>query len=46
MPENKTQPTAARFSEFLDGVENDRRRSDAQSLAEMMKRVSGVEPRM
>jgi hypothetical protein len=46
MPENKTQPTPASVSEFLNGVENDRRRSDAQTLAEMMKRVSGVEPRM
>jgi hypothetical protein len=46
MPENKTKPTGASVSEFLDGVANGTRRQDARTLVAMMTRVTGAEPQM
>jgi hypothetical protein len=46
MPENKTKPTTASVTEFLNGVADDTRRRDAQTLVAMMAKVTGVEPRM
>ena len=46
MPENSMRPTGASVTGFLDGVENDTRRKDAQTLIEMMSRVTGAEPQM
>lgn len=46
MSENKTVETEASVTEFLEGVENETRRRDALALLELMREVSGVEPRM
>lgn len=46
MADNKTRPTEVDPRDFLDTVENPTRRSDAEVLLEMMKRVTGCEPRM
>lgn len=46
MAENKTSKTDASVDEFLDSVENDRRRQDAQTLVGLMERATGEEPRM
>lgn len=43
MPENKTQPTAASVTDFLDGL-TPRRREEAETLIELMREVSGHEP--
>jgi len=46
MAENKTQPTGASVDEFLDSVDDDRRREDARTLLELMGAATGEEPRM
>lgn len=46
MPENKTVETDASVADFLGGVENETRRRDGLALLELMREVSGVEPRM
>lgn len=46
MADNKTQPTDASVREFLDGVENETRRADAKQVLELMREVTGEEPRM
>lgn len=44
--ENKTKPTGVCVEEFLDTVENETRRADADVAIEMMTRLSGCEPKM
>lgn len=44
--ENKTRPTGASVTAFIDAVENDTRRRDARTLLAMMKKVTGEKPRM
>ena len=44
--ENKTRPTGADVSAFLDGVEPARRREDAFAVLDMMRRITGEEPRL
>ena len=46
MPEPKTRPTEASVIEFLDSVDNNRRREDAFALLELMRELTGEEPRM
>mgnify|MGYP001043423092 CR=1 FL=1 len=46
MAENKTRPTEASVEEFLNNVPNERRRRDSFQVLEMMREVSGEEPRM
>ena len=46
MAEQKTRPTEADVIEFLGNVDNDRRREDALALLELMREVTGEEPRM
>lgn len=46
MTEPKTKPTDASVQEFLGSVDNDRRREDGFALLEMMREVTGEEPRM
>ncbi len=41
MAENKTQPTKARVGDFLDSVDNPKRRADAKKVLAMMRRVTG-----
>jgi hypothetical protein len=44
--ELKTQKNQKSVKAFLDGVENDRRREDAQKVLEMMEEVTGEKPAM
>ena len=44
--DRKTRPTEANVAAFLDAVPDDRRRDDARSVLELMRTVSGAEPRM
>jgi hypothetical protein len=46
MAEIKTRPTDASVEEFLNNVTNARRREDGFKVLEMMREVSGEEPRM
>lgn len=45
MAENKTRPTKVSVDDFLATVE-ERRRKEAQTIIDMMRRVSGLEPVM
>lgn len=44
MAENKTRPTNASVTEYIDSVENGTRRKDAYVLLELMKKVTGEQP--
>ena len=46
MPEPKTQKNEASVEDFIDSVDNDRRRRDAHTVNEMMTRLSGEQPAM
>lgn len=46
MAENKTKPTEASVDEFIAGLENDRRRADAEIALEIYKEVTGLAPVM
>jgi hypothetical protein len=46
MSQNRTTATEADVVTFMAGVENDRRRGDAAVLLDIMRRVTGVDPRM
>jgi hypothetical protein len=41
MAENKTKPTTARVGDFLDTVDNRKRREDARKVLAMMRRATG-----
>ena len=44
--EIKTKETDASVEEFLNGVDDEQQRSDAFEVLEMMKQISGEEPKM
>ena len=46
MAENKTKPTRASVTAFLNTVENETRRRDANTINEMMTRITGEKPTM
>ena len=46
MPGQKTIENDASVEGFIAAVENDGRRADAAELLELMKRVTGLEPKM
>ncbi len=46
MAENKTKPTGVDPVDFVATVEHDTRRADTEVLLEMMRRVTGCEPKM
>ncbi|EYD72184.1 DUF1801 domain-containing protein [Limimaricola hongkongensis] len=46
MPENKTMPTGASVSAFLDAVTPERKREDAQALDALFREVTGYVPQM
>jgi hypothetical protein len=46
MAELKTKPTGESVKAFLDGIPDKSRRADCYTVLGMMKRVTGVEPRM
>jgi hypothetical protein len=46
MAELKTKQTEARVSAFLDAVENEQRRADCRTVLNLMRAVTGEEPKM
>ncbi len=46
MADNKTRPTSASVEDFIAGIENARRRSDALVALEMYKEITGLPPVM
>lgn len=42
----KTAPNDRSVEAFLEGIEDEKRRQDCFTLLELMKEVTGVEPRM
>ncbi len=44
--ENKTKPTRASVTAFINAVENDMRRRDAKTVLAMMKKITGDKPKM
>jgi len=46
MAENKTKPTAKSVPEFLEQIENPKRKADCLSISALMEKLSGSEPKM
>ena len=46
MAENKTKATEASVDAFIEAVPDETRRTDARTILELMKRITGDEPRM
>jgi hypothetical protein len=46
MAENKTKPTSASVDDFIAGIENPRRRTDALTALRIYKKVTGLPPVM
>jgi hypothetical protein len=46
LAENKTKKTEASVDDFLNSIENDSRREDAEVVGAMMERVTGEPPKM
>ncbi|MEZ5344381.1 MAG: DUF1801 domain-containing protein [Pyrinomonadaceae bacterium] len=44
--ENKTQKNNASVKDFLDSIEDERKRKDAKEIAKMMRKASGKNPKM
>jgi hypothetical protein len=46
MAELKTKPTSESVVEFLNGIEDEKKRKDSFAILELMKEVTGEEPKM
>jgi hypothetical protein len=46
MAELKTKKTENSVADFLNGIENERKRQDCFRLLELMQRVTGLEPKL
>jgi hypothetical protein len=46
MAENKTTPNDQDVEQFLNSVNDERKRKDSFTILELMKQVTGIEPRM
>ena len=46
MAENKTKPTEKSAAEFIAALPNAARRKDCETIAKMMKRVTGTPAKM
>lgn len=46
MAKNKTTETAVSVTDFLSKIENEQRRNDSFELIEMLKKLTGFEPKM
>jgi hypothetical protein len=46
MPENRTKPTTASVTAYIDALTDPIRRSDAKELIQLMRRVSGEKPKL
>src|ERR1041385_9228830 len=46
MAKNKTTPNDLSVEQFLNSVEDERKRKDSFTILELMKQVTGMEPKM
>ncbi len=46
MAENKTKPTAKSVPEFLEQIENPKRKADCLNIAAFMEKLTGSKPKM
>jgi hypothetical protein len=46
MADNKTTPNDLNVEQFLNGIEDERKRKDSFAILELMKQVTGLEPKM
>jgi hypothetical protein len=46
MAENKTQPTSKSVPEFLDRIEDPKRKTDCIAIAALMEKLSGSKPKL
>jgi hypothetical protein len=46
MAELKTKPTGQSVEEFLNGIENEKKRADSFAILKLMKDVTQVQPQM
>ena len=46
MSDLKTKPTAASVNAFIEAIDDERKREDARTIAEMMAEVTGAPPKM
>ena len=46
MPENKTTPNDLDVEQFLNSIADEQKRKDSFTILELMKQVTGMEPRM
>ena len=46
MAENKTRPSKASVAQFINAIEDDRRRADAKKVAAMMRKATGKRARL
>lgn len=46
MAEAKTKPTAASVAAYLAAIEDPRRRADCEAIGQIMRQVTGQEPKM
>ena len=46
MAENKTQPTTKSVPEFLEQIEDPKKKADCKTIAALMEKLSGSKPKM
>lgn len=46
MAESKTKKTGASVADFIAAIENDGQRADAKALVKLMKKVTGMQPKL
>jgi len=46
LAQNKTVPTDQNVEQFINAIEDERKRNDSFALVELMQEVTGMEPRM
>ena len=46
MAENQTRPTSGSVKRFIDGVESETRRADAKRVLALMRKITGIQPKM
>jgi len=46
MAENKTQPTAKSVPQFLEQIEDPKRKADCKTISALMEKLSGSKPKM
>lgn len=46
MADNKTTPNEQNVEQFLNAIEDERKRKDSFAILELMKQITGLEPKM